>query len=133
MSGRAGRGAGMFLVFALASISLLFLAYLVDEAAMHGMEYLIGGLMGLGGMGWLLLRGPVGKALAAMLEGSGSDQLAQRVQELELRLAESEHRAMTSGEVDQAYARLAELEERLDFTERLLATQTNALPRGGMQ
>lgn len=133
MSGRAGRGTGMFLVFALAAISLMFLTYLVEEAAMHGMEYFLGGLVGLGGMGWLLLRGPVGKALAAMLEGSGSDQLTQRVQELEQRLAESEHRAMTSGEVDQAYARLAELEERLDFTERLLATQTNALPRGGMQ
>jgi hypothetical protein len=133
MSGRISRGIGLVLVFGLAGMSLLFLAYLVDQAGRDGLEYLIGGLMGLGGLGWLLLRGPVGQALAAMLEGTSGDQLAQRVQELEQRLAETEHRAMTSGEVDQAYVRLGELEERLDFTERLLATQTNALPQGGMQ
>lgn len=133
MSGRISRGIGLVLVLGLAGMSMLFLAYLLDQAGRHGIEFLVGGLMGLGGMGWLLLRGPVGKALASMLEGAGSDHLTHRVLELEQRLAESEHRAMTSGEVEQAYARLAELEERLDFTERLLATQTNALPRGGMQ
>jgi hypothetical protein len=133
VSGRLSRGIGLVLVLGLAGMSMLFLAYLLDQAGRDGVEFLVVGLMGFGGMGWLLLRGPVGRALASMLEGSGGDQLAMRVQELEQRLAESEHRAMTSGEVDQAYARLAELEERLDFTERLLATQTNALPRGGVQ
>ncbi|MBK7596598.1 MAG: hypothetical protein IPJ11_15505 [Gemmatimonadetes bacterium] len=36
-------------------------------------------------------------------------------------MAELEHRGLTSGEVEQAYARIAEVEERLEFTERLLA------------
>ncbi len=123
MSGRFGRSLAMMLVLALAGASLIFLAYLLDQAARHGVELVIAGLVGLGGMGYLMLRGPVGKAIAAMLEGSGAGDgmLAQRVADLEARLADVEHRGLGSGEVEQAYARLAEVEERLEFTERLLA------------
>ncbi len=56
--------------------------------------------------------GPLVTALARRLEGrGGSAALEQRVEELEARLAELE----TSSH------RVAELEERLDFAERLLA------------
>jgi hypothetical protein len=61
----------------------------------------------------VILRGPVGKALARRIEGKvGADPaLAERIEELEHRLAE----------LEQERVRLGELEERLDFTERMLA------------
>ena len=62
----------------------------------------------------LILRGPLGKALARRIEG-GSSQVDSRVvpvvEELQGRVAELEERA----------ERIHELEERLDFAERLLA------------
>ena len=71
----------------------------------------------------LIFRGPLGKALARRLEGTagrpdvtdpGVAGLAERVAELE-----------------QRDARVAELEERLDFAERLLAQRdAERLPRG---
>lgn len=119
---RFSRLMAMGLVLFLAFGSMLFMAYLIDEAARKGFEFLIVGLFGLVGMGFLLFMGPVGKAIAGMLEGSSVDGLsASRMAELESRLAELEHRGLTSGEVEQAYARIAEVEERLEFTERLLA------------
>ncbi|MDX2260568.1 MAG: hypothetical protein SFU84_02560 [Gemmatimonadales bacterium] len=123
MSGRFSRSLGMVLVLGLMMIAGVFMAFLMDEAGRKGFEFLVIGMFGLAGMGWLLLRGPVGKALAGMLEGTGpgDTMLVQRVADLEARLADVEHRGLTSGEVDQAYARLAEMEERLEFTERMLA------------
>lgn len=61
----------------------------------------------------VILRGPVGKALARRLEGkAGADPaLTERIDELEHRL----------GEMEQERIRIGELEERLDFAERLLA------------
>jgi hypothetical protein len=72
----------------------------------------------------LILRGPVGRALARRLEGSSGNarELSARVDELEARLAE----------LEQERVRTTELEERLDFAERLLARQDQAgreLPR----
>jgi len=43
---------------------------------------------------------------------------------LEARVAELEQRALTTGETEAHFARIAELEERLDFAERLLARQS---------
>jgi hypothetical protein len=62
----------------------------------------------------IILRGPLGKALATRLEGRrpGADE-AVELAELRERLQELEQRE----------ARIHELEERLDFTERLLAQQ----------
>lgn len=119
---RMSRLAAMVMVLFLAGGSMLFLAFLIDQAGRRGFEFVVAGLFGLAGMGFLLLQGPVGKALAGMLEGSGVDGIsAARIAELEARLADIEHRSLTSGEVEQAYARIAEVEERLEFTERLLA------------
>jgi hypothetical protein len=61
----------------------------------------------------LILRGPLGKALASRLEGrrAGPDDDAAEVAELRERLQE----------LEQQQSRMHELEERLDFAERLLA------------
>jgi len=78
----------------------------------------------LGAGAVLILRGPVGRALARRLEGTSgaAAELAARVEELESRVAE----------LEQDRTRTAELEERLDFAERLLARQdqpVRELPR----
>lgn len=123
MSGRTPREAGVFLVLGLAGMAMLFLAVVATEA--NDSEQFLGGLLGLGGMSWLLLRGPVGKALASMLEGGGSDPadpaLAMRVADLEDRVQELTLEAQ----------RLMEIEERIDFTERLIASREDAVRRGG--
>jgi hypothetical protein len=71
----------------------------------------------------VILRGPVGRALGRRIEGTGAPDadLLHRVEELETRLLAAE----------QVEGRLAEVEERLDFTERLLAAEKKpALVRG---
>lgn len=63
----------------------------------------------------MILRGPLGKALARRIEGSkaADEDTAER-------LSEVEHRLMA---LEGAQERILELEERLDFTERLLARE----------
>lgn len=71
----------------------------------------------------LILRGPLGRALARRVEGSaGRDEASSAaIAGISARVAELEQRD----------ARLAELEERLDFAERLLAQRdAERLPRG---
>jgi hypothetical protein len=64
-----------------------------------------------------ILRGPLGRALARRIEGNhATPELEQRVHELEARLAALE------GEGTQ----VAELAERVDFAERLLAQHSRA-------
>jgi len=66
----------------------------------------------------IILRGPVGRAWARRIEGTAAPdaELAQRVEELETRLLAAE----------QVEGRLAEVEERLDFAERLLTGDKKA-------
>jgi len=71
----------------------------------------------------LILRGPLGKALARRLEGRAGreDVTGAAMAGISERLAELEQRD----------ARVAELEERLDFAERLLAQRDlERVPRG---
>lgn len=71
----------------------------------------------------LILRGPLGRALARRLEGTAghADVPGAGVSDLAERLTELERRD----------ARVAELEERLDFAERLIAQRDlERLPRG---
>jgi hypothetical protein len=62
---------------------------------------------------------PVLKAYARRIEGRSPALVEDR-------LAELERRGLVSGEVELTRERLAELEERLDFAERLLARQKEA-------
>lgn len=66
----------------------------------------------------LVFRGPLGRAIARRIEGSRSaDQdLVQRLEEAEARLQS----------LELTQERMLELEERLDFTERLLAREKDA-------
>jgi hypothetical protein len=122
MSGKFGRFLGMALVMFLVVMAGGFLVYVLDDLARRGSEVALLGLAGLAGMSWLVFRGPVGKALASMLEGSsgGEDHvLASRVADLEDRLQE----------VSLETQRFLEIEERLEFTERLLAQHTDPARR----
>jgi coproporphyrinogen III oxidase-like Fe-S oxidoreductase len=47
--------------------------------------------------------------------------LVHELDDFRMRLEDLERRGLVSGEVESQHARLAELEERLDFAERLLA------------
>lgn len=62
---------------------------------------------------WLILNGPVGKALSARLSGG---------------VGGADHPGETLAELEDLRARVAELEERQDFSERLLA-QKDAAPK----
>ncbi len=122
MSGRFSRFLAMCLVLGLAVASIGFMVFLLEEVVKDGFEWGIIGMAGLAAMGWLIFRGPVGKALASMLEGHGSadGDTAHQIDELHHRIAQLEQRGLTSGEVEQTYSRIADVESRLDFTERLL-------------
>lgn len=63
---------------------------------------------------------PLVRAIARRLEGRGvSQELLQQVEELQERVRD----------LESSQHRVAELEERLDFTERLLAQRREELPR----
>jgi len=69
--------------------------------------------MAVSGAGWLIMKGPMGEALAARFGGdSTSDEM----------------HGETAAELEELRGRVAELEERVDFSERLLA-QKEGSPR----
>lgn len=75
----------------------------------------------VGVIGLSLLNGPIGKAVAGRLHGrkaAAPDQ--DRMRELETRVAD----------LEQSQVRLAEVEERLDFNERILSRQRDAARLG---
>jgi hypothetical protein len=69
-----------------------------------------------------LFLGPIGRAVARRLEGKGlSDSARQELDHLHERV----------GELEQVEARLAELENRIEFSERLLARHRDSESRSG--
>ncbi len=68
-----------------------------------------------------LFLGPIGRALGRWIEGKVGRSAGPELEELSARVAELEARGPITGETDLVARRLAELEERVDFTERLLA------------
>ncbi|HRP07989.1 MAG TPA: hypothetical protein PLL69_05820 [Gemmatimonadales bacterium] len=122
MGSKFGKFIGMLLVLGLVFMAGGFLIYLFEEAAPEGFEMVLLGLAALGGLAWILFRGPIGKAIGGMLEGRSLPEdgmLASRVADLEDRLQE----------ISLETQRFMEIEERLDFTERLLAAQPDAVRR----
>lgn len=81
-------------------------------------EFAMWGAYGLVGIG--LLFGPIAKAIGRWIE-SKSGGPPKRVQELEGRVAELEILLQRTPAEGVPAERLAELEERLDFAERLLS------------
>jgi hypothetical protein len=70
----------------------------------------------------LVLRGPMGKALAEWIRGwSKTDEQWLAMQAAKHGVVGGGEVERLLGEVDELKRRLAEAEERLDFTERLLA------------
>ncbi|PYP47191.1 MAG: hypothetical protein DMD50_05365 [Gemmatimonadetes bacterium] len=75
----------------------------------------------------LVLRGPMGKALAQWIRGwSKTDEQWLAMQAAKHGVVGGGEVERLLGEVDELKRRLAEAEERLDFTERLLARDRDA-------
>jgi hypothetical protein len=68
--------------------------------------------LAVGLIGYSLLFGPIGSAIARRLAGSKRKDTPDEIEQVNERVAI---------EVDELRGRLAEVEERLDFAERLLA------------
>jgi hypothetical protein len=84
--------------------------------------------IGAGQIAFWFAISPLIKAFADRIARKGGPS-AERLELLEARFAALEGRSPNTGEVELQHERLAELEERLDFTERMLTQQAGA-PRG---
>lgn len=119
MSGAPGsRFWGVVTTLGLTGAVLFFLVGVMEESRNINNPTPIFAGIAAAAIFFALLRGPVGKAIGKMLEGNAmpDDQLTDRIEQLEDRVAELSN--------DQR--RVAELEERLDFAERLLAQRSDA-------
>ena len=87
-------------------------------------EFAMWGAYGLVGIG--LLFGPIAKAVGRWIESKSGDS-PKRVQELEHRVAELESLLQRTPAEGVPAERLAELEERLDFAERVLAKRSDSV------
>lgn len=86
---------------------------------------ILAGLVFTGVMLW-----PIIRALSRRLEGARNTKLQAELDDIRARLEALEQRAVTSGEFDQAQHRLYDIEERLDFAERML-TRPDMSKQGG--
>ncbi len=118
MSSTGSKFIGMVLTLGLTGMAIGFLIAMMEEA--HGVHdpTPVFGMVAGAAVFAVLLRGPVGKAIGKMLEGQSvpDDRLVERVDQLEAQVFDSV--------ADQQ--RIAELEERVDFAERMLAQRQNA-------
>lgn len=87
--------------------------------------------MGVGQVAFWSAMSPILKALARRIEAK-SGPGDERMLSIETRIADLEHRGLTSGEVEAQFSRLAEVEERLDFAERVMTKTEASLPPGGV-
>jgi hypothetical protein len=94
---------------AITIISVTLLGTFIALSVVIGEDFAIPALITGGVMGAVVLRGPVGKALAARIHQGTLTQAEPHPEVLE--------------ELYDMRGRMVELEERLDFTERLLARQ----------
>lgn len=84
-------------------------------------------MVGAGQIAFWWAMSPIMRAFADRIAGRG-----RLPEDLDARLAALEARSPVTGETDAVYHRLVELEERVEFTERLLAQSRSegALPSG---
>ncbi len=103
----------------IAVVSSVLLGTYIALSVVLGEEFAVPALILGGVVGAIVLRGPVGKALAERIRGEGA--------------ALSEPHPELLAELDEMRVRMAELEERVDFSERLLTKvndEAGRLPRG---
>lgn len=112
----SGKSKDMFYLMVTAAI-VSVAGMMIAGTALAGEDFAIPAILMLGVGGTIVLRGPLGKALARRIEGAPRAEL-----DVEPLLHE----------LDEVRARMVELEERMDFTERLLARDREAaqLPAG---
>jgi hypothetical protein len=114
MSGRQeSKFWGVVITLGLTGMGLFFLFGVMEESRNISNPTPVFAAVAATAIFFALWRGPVGRAVGKMLEGHNApdDQTAMRVDQLEDRLAE----------LGMDQLRVAELEERLDFAERLLS------------
>jgi hypothetical protein len=104
--------AGLYTAITIVSVALL--GTFIALSVVIGEDFAIPALVTGGVMGAVVLRGPVGKALAARIHQGTMTQAEPHPEVLE--------------ELYEMRGRLVEMEERLDFTERLLARQRAGEP-----
>lgn len=123
MSNKGSRTVGLMLTLGLTAMGLFFLAFVMDEGRQMDNPMPVFALLMGGGIFAATMFGPVGRAIGKLLEGDApvDDQIAMRVEDLEARIAE----------LTMEQSRVAELEDRLDFTERMIsARERESLPPG---
>ncbi|MGH7583010.1 MAG: hypothetical protein ACREL5_07295 [Gemmatimonadales bacterium] len=118
MSRSFSRFWGVVLTLGLTISGLIFAFAIVDDNHGNPQDLAIASLVVMGAFYVLMIRGPVGKAIARMLEGGGQDeQTAARLAQIEAQqadlIADSQH--------------MLDLEERLDFAERILAERQDPM------
>ena len=89
-------------------------------------EFAMSLAIGAGQIAFWVALSPLIKAFAERISRKGGGPTAERLEQVEARLAALEGRSPNTGEVELQHERLAELEERLDFTERMLTQQAGA-------
>jgi hypothetical protein len=100
-------------------VSSVFLGTFIALSVIIGEDFAVPAMVMGGVIGAIVLRGPVGKALAERIRGEGA--------------ALPEPHPELLAELDEMRTRMAELEERVDFSERLLTKvndEAGRLPRG---
>lgn len=112
---------GAVLAVGLIGGALGFIVGVFEMTRGEGIQFTILGLFAASLLYWIVLRGPLGRAIGSMLEG----EAVQDVGTL-MRIEDVEDQVQALSLETQ---RLLEIEERLEFTERLLAKQSD--PQAG--
>lgn len=113
------KAAGFILAIALVGAGLMYLTALLQGVfTSNGYEFLLGLAAGIVAFGWLA-RGPFGRAIARLL----GEQPEALPKELPIEYFELDDQVQA---LKAEIQRIGELEERLDFAERLLVRKTDA-------
>lgn len=115
------KAVGFILAIALVGAGLTYMIALLQGGfTSNGYEFLLGLAAGIAAFGWLI-RGPFGRAIARLL----GEQPEALPKELPIEYFELDDQVQA---LKAEIQRIGELEERLDFTERLLIQKSDAEP-----